>query len=173
MFIDCLAYGGTGAATNGFQTTNNGVYFINCTSYGNADGGFFFTGGFSGHVLINCVSTGNTGLQFELGTTTETSHRLFNCAAKADGAGAHNLNAVELIGFIILTADPFTNAAGGDFSLNSTAGGGAALKALGLPSLYPGSSTTSFPDIGAAQTSGAAAGGLMYNPGMEGGIRGG
>lgn len=33
---------------------------------------------------------------------------------------------------VTLTADPFTNAAGGDFTLNSTAGGGAACKAAGF-----------------------------------------
>lgn len=43
-------------------------------------------------------------------------------------AGAHD---------VTLTADPFTNAAGGDFTLNGTAGGGAALKGVAFPTSIP------------------------------------
>lgn len=43
-------------------------------------------------------------------------------------AGAHD---------VTLSADPFTNAAGGDFTLNSTAGGGAALKGVAFPTSIP------------------------------------
>ena len=52
---------------------------------------------------------------------------------------------------VILTADPFTNAAAGDFSLNTTTGGGAACRAAGFPGLFPGGLTTGSLDIGAAQ----------------------
>ncbi len=56
---------------------------------------------------------------------------------------------------VTLTADPFTNAAGSDFSLNSTAGGGAGLKGVGFPGVT-GLIGTGYIDIGALQTSGAA-----------------
>ena len=39
---------------------------------------------------------------------------------------------------VTLTGDPFTDAAGGDFSLNSTAGAGAACKGIGYPTVMPG-----------------------------------
>lgn len=38
---------------------------------------------------------------------------------------------------ITLSADPFTNAAGGDFTLNNTAGGGADLKGVAFPTSIP------------------------------------
>ena len=171
-FINCIAWGGTGSA-DGFKTTNNGVIFVNCTSYGNAGAGFTFTGGFESHLLINCVATGNSGKQFNLATTTETSHRLLNCAAKADGTGTDNFNIVSKIGFIILTADPFTNAASGDFSLNTTSGGGAACRAAGIPGVFPGGTTTGYLDIGAVQHADpAASGGMVVHPGMGGRING-
>ncbi len=60
-------------------------------------------------------------------------------------------------GDVALSANPYTNAAGGDFSLNSTAGGGAAVKALGFPGAFIGAaSTTAFPDIGAVQSAAGA-----------------
>jgi hypothetical protein len=51
-----------------------------------------------------------------------------------------------------LTATPFTNSGSGDYSLNSTAGGGALLKGTGKPSSFLGGTTTSSPDMGAVQT---------------------
>jgi hypothetical protein len=57
---------------------------------------------------------------------------------------------------VALAADPFTDSAKDDYSLNSAAGGGAACKSAGYPGLFLGSSTTGYMDIGAVQ---AAAGG--------------
>jgi hypothetical protein len=39
---------------------------------------------------------------------------------------------------VTLTADPFTNAAGNDFTLNNTSGGGAACRGAGSPGVLPG-----------------------------------
>lgn len=55
-------------------------------------------------------------------------------------------------GDVALSADPFTNSAGGDYSLNSTAGGGAVAKGAGFPGVFPGGTSTGAPDIGAVQT---------------------
>jgi hypothetical protein len=52
---------------------------------------------------------------------------------------------------VALTADPFTNAAAGDFSLNNAAGGGAAIRAAGFPGAFVGGLTTGYPDGGAVQ----------------------
>lgn len=60
-------------------------------------------------------------------------------------------------GEITLTADPFTNRAGRDFSPNSTAGGGAALKNAGYPGAYPGGTTTNYQEAGIGATSSGAA----------------
>lgn len=75
-------------------------------------------------------------------------------------------------GDVSLTGDPFTNSAAGDFSLNNTAGAGADVRAAGFPAVFPGGTTTSYPDGGAAQhqdTGGS--GGLIGNSGLTGGMQ--
>lgn len=52
---------------------------------------------------------------------------------------------------VILTADPYNNRAGGDFGLNTAAGGGAAVRAAGYPRAWLNNSTVSARDMGAAQ----------------------
>lgn len=53
---------------------------------------------------------------------------------------------------VTLSADPFTNAAGGDFTLNNNAGGGAACRASGIPGAFVGvSSTPGHIDMGVFQ----------------------
>jgi hypothetical protein len=50
---------------------------------------------------------------------------------------------------VTLTGDPFTNAAGNDFTLNSTAGAGAACRNAGTPGTLPGlASQVGYADIG-------------------------
>jgi hypothetical protein len=53
----------------------------------------------------------------------------------------------------------FTNAAGGDFSLNNTTNQGALLRDVGFPGAFLNGTTTGYLDIGAAQHQGSAAGG--------------
>lgn len=52
---------------------------------------------------------------------------------------------------VILSAGPFTNAAGGDFTLNNTAGGGAACRGAGTPGPLLGVSQTGKIDMGCFQ----------------------
>ena len=59
---------------------------------------------------------------------------------------------------VILTADPFTNAAGGDFTLNNTAGGGKAARGTGTPGAISAATGTGKIDFGAFQAATAAAG---------------
>lgn len=70
-------------------------------------------------------------------------------------AGAHD---------VTLSVSPFTNGASNDFSLNSTAGGGAALKGVGFPGVYVGGGGTGHLDIGALQSSGGAAAVTIGSP---------
>jgi hypothetical protein len=63
--------------------------------------------------------------------------------------GANYAGLAAGVGDVTLTVSPFANAAGGDYSPNATAGGGASLRAI--PRTLPGLSTTSYPDIGAVQ----------------------
>lgn len=52
-----------------------------------------------------------------------------NNAMYNNTAGAINNAPTRAIGSITLTADPFVDAAGGDFNINNVAGGGADLRA--------------------------------------------
>ena len=59
-------------------------------------------------------------------------------------------------GDVTLSASPFTNAVGNDFSLNATAGGGAAAKAAGFPGAL--TAGTGNIDLGALQSAAGASG---------------
>jgi hypothetical protein len=143
--VGCTAANRSG--TNGHGFTNGSGYFVsytNCTATGCASG-FELTSLVHAR-LANCLSYGNRGTGFAIWTDSA----LFNCAAGANASAIVNAPAVNL-GFITLTANPFTNAAGLDFSPNRAAGGGASLRAAGVPSVLPGTNTPSYPDVGAAQ----------------------
>ncbi len=66
-------------------------------------------------------------------------------------SGQCSVSMANIEGTVTLTGDPFTNAAGGDFSLNNTTGAGAACRAAGFPSLMPDGVNTSYLDIGPLQ----------------------
>lgn len=148
----CLSYSNTtGFADNGF-----GYELQHCVAYGNSAVGFEAQTddriGSGGNSNIYCISYGNGTYGF----TTGENRTFINCAYGNNTSGNISGTAREF-GSITLTADPFTNAAGGDFSLNNTAGGGALLRGLGF--VFPGELTTSYLDIGAAQHQDAGGGG--------------
>jgi hypothetical protein len=124
-FIGSIAKGCT---TRGFEASNSRM--TNCVAYSCADG-YDWTAQLGGPATsTNCISYGNSGFGFR-SSANVGGHFLFNCASGGNTSG--NFSSCTEEGSITLTADPFTNAAGGDFSLNSAAGGGALLKGAGLP----------------------------------------
>lgn len=130
---NCIAVGASSHGFNNGGTTNNG-------------GGWFY---------INNIAYSNTGTGFLI----QEGPIMLNNAAGANGTnfGSGILTAV---GNITLTADPFTNSGGNDFSLNTTSGGGALLRAAGYFGAFPATiSTTSFADVGIAQHADPAASG--------------
>ena len=86
-----------------------------------------------------------------------------HCAFRDNVSGdTLNVNASFITGTVTLTADPWVDPLEGDFDLNSTAGGGAALKGVGLGTFQKNASedtgtTLSTPDIGASQSAAGAA----------------
>jgi hypothetical protein len=116
-------------------------------------------------VCTNCVCVGAAGASG--GTGFDGTWTLNNCAGFNNTLNYSLTNGpVAVFSFQTLTGDPFTNAAGGDYSLNNTTGAGALLRAAGFPSTFPGLSTNNFPDIGAAQgtdTTTAGGGGNILN----------
>lgn len=100
---------------------------------------------FSGISISNGTAEANTKIPFFLGMNAffnNTTHYAGICAASSD---------------IFCTADPYSNKAGGDFTLNNTAGGGALLRDAGLPQVFNGSNTDAYTPIGILGT--PAAGG--------------
>lgn len=166
MTSHCIADG----CTSGFIIdTSNGIFrAINCTAYACTDG--FKTAQSRAFTAISCVAYGCGAYGFDLAAGAATA--LINCAGGSNTSGNKARDAFVDHGFIALSADPFTNAAAGDFSLNTTSGGGAALRAAGSLGLFPGGTTTGYLDVGAAQHADPAGGGgaLLRATAMSGGL---
>ena len=156
--------GGTGSTSVGFSQTTLGACW-RCVAY-NVATGFVGANTFRPSQSVSCIaSTCATGFSGN-NTAGSYSHWCRGCATYNCTASSANLNqSVQYTGagvgntvITVLSADPFTNAASGDFSLNNTAGGGAAARATGW---YPvaGLSTVGYPDMGAFQHQGSASGG--------------
>lgn len=145
--VRCIAWNNTG---DGFGMVSGTQFYINCVSRGNGGYGFINTTSSSWqHTLINCIAANNTNAGFYISTNMSV---IKACASYSNGsANAVTANAMETDAFITLSADPFVNAAAGNFALNNTAGGGAACRAAGIPGAFPGGLTTGYLDIGAVQ----------------------
>lgn len=159
-------------AANSYKANFNRV-----TIYGSTGSGISLTAAqdIFNTSINNCVFDSNGGYGITCATGTQARndrmkpHWDYNAfrnnssgARNAVGAGDHD---------VTLSADPFTNAGSGDFSLNNTAGGGAALRAAGFPGAYLGGLTTGYLDIGAVQHQSVAGGGGLSRPvGMGGGL---
>lgn len=114
------------------------------------------TGNYINNAIVgsvqNCVAWGSAGSsKWYNSTTSVRMHYQRNNAVGNMGAGDTNEGDWPVIGEVSLSADPFTSSS--DLTLNSTAGGGAACKGVGL---HP------YLDIGAWQVQASAAtGGAM------------
>ncbi len=167
--LDCIMANNSGASSVGIAFGQNGKA-IGCTAYLNGSDGFDLTG--NGARAINCVAYLNAGWGFNNSSAAGSTAFLINCASDAAHSGSVNYtNIIQawVIGFITLTADPFTAKASNDFSLNATAGGGALLRSLAFPQSFPGLSTANYTDIGAADHVDPTAGGVPKLAGVGGG----
>lgn len=161
VYDRCIAYGNTGGSTDGFNIAGGTVQMtaMNCISYGNGRDGFRNdSGNARGLWFTNCAAVANGSYGFNRSGNSPMILHL--CAGGIPNTSGNENGITHSFGFITLTVDPFTNAAGGDFSLNNTAGGGAALRAIGYPGIFPGGTTTGYLDIGAAQHQDSGGGGL-------------
>lgn len=169
LILNNIVANNTGASSDGIQVNYNVTIFGN-TVYGNGRDGIRNTANFNISYLIQrnvLVNNGGYGLNFSGGLVI-AAPEYDNNAYYNNTSGTRN-NCGSGSSDVILTASPFTNAGSGDFSLNATAGGGAASRAAGIPGAFPGGLTTGYPDIGAVQSQAAAAAGLI-RVGFEGGI---
>lgn len=149
-YVNCIAIGNT---LSGFQSAGT-IDCFGCVSYGNTVAGFNLTGSTDPGRYINCIAENNGTYGFITGTTNRMwATMLLNCATYNNTSGATSLDAgVTVVGSITGSGSFFTNAAGGDFSLNSTAGAGALLIGTGYGTFPPVISTVSLPNVGAVQS---------------------
>lgn len=148
---------------------NDGV--IQCTNsifYNNTADGIVAAGTFHSFEvnLVNNIFYLNAGFGLNISSgSAQMGPGLNQSNAYGNNTSGATSNSVPVgPGAVTLTANPFTNAAGGDFSLNNTAGGGAAIKTLGFPGAIGGSASTGFVDIGAIQTKASSGGGQKGFP---------
>lgn len=110
------------------------VKIAGCTVYDCSDG-IDLSGAADGNrpitIVDNVIYTcSGYGINYNTG---DDGHVLIANNAIGDcTSGRVNLNGAIELGGITLTADPFVDAANGNFALNSTAGGGALCKGVGL-----------------------------------------
>lgn len=172
----------SGASSQGILVNNSGLNAIwNNTIYNNGQDGIQFTNSASlgsdsivrNNLLISNARYGLNGYNIAAGwgkfPQWDGNAYFGNVTAarnNVDDTGTTNpintANPYTNILDVTLTATPFTNAATHDFTLNSTAGGGAAAKGTATPGALPGLSQTGSMSFGALQPSVGAAT-LNYN----------
>lgn len=122
------------------------LYFWNSAVVSNGSDGINIVGNAStGQILFlfNTIAVSNGGYGVNANNVTTPvspwGGPLYGGASNAyygNTSGARN-NFPSLPGDITLTGSPFTNPSGGNFTLNNTAGAGAACKGAGFPSSLP------------------------------------
>ena len=128
----------------------------NSTVAGNTGAGVLLSNG--GNVYsYNSIYYNNTTYGISNPTTNLPSSAFGLSNAYGANGTAPTLNFPAGTGDVTLSANPFTSST--NFALNATAGGGAALKAVGFPGAFIGGTTTGYPDIGAVQSQASAGGG--------------
>ncbi len=155
---NCLIYNNSGASSDGINAPNTsvGLKLLGNTIYNNGRDGIRYVGAQGagvGTIIRNNLIVSNAGVGFNVTALSTT----YPCAAPYADYNAFYANGTARTGNVgglhdvSLTADPFTAKGSGDFSLNNTAGGGAACRGAGFPGVFPAGLTTGHLDIGAVQ----------------------
>jgi hypothetical protein len=153
----CISSGNSGATSDGFTVTGRSSELTGCVAYGNGRDGFRVTAD-GATMLLSCLAEGNTaGTGFNV-TAAAQGNLMVNCGYYNNSTNVSG-NMERNEGGVLGTATFFTNAGAADFSLNNTAGGGAAVRATGYPGAMPRGTTTGYRDIGVAQHADPVGGG--------------
>ena len=163
--LNCVMVGCTTCACNLYQYS----MAVNCSAYNCVNGFILNAGGAILVTHVNCVCTNST-YGFKGTGSLKAESMLINCAGYNNSSGNYHTTAytsANNLGFIALTASPYNapTASPPDLSLNSTAGGGAALKNAGYPTNILGLSTAGLQlNVGAFMSAG---GGGVATPFMR------
>lgn len=149
--------GGKGIYIAGFATIES---FYSNTIYNNSSDGIYVDGGSDGQVVIsNNLITSNGGYGVNIanapsGTTVVFTDKNF-FYSNTSGDINNTARTFPLMANVTLTGSPYTSAGTGDFSLNNTAGAGAAVRSAAAYNAFPTGTTTSYLDGGAVQKNSA------------------
>lgn len=174
----CLITNNTGASSDG-MTIGIDSHVFNNTIYGSGRDGIvgLFTDAGTNIQIRNNILSNNGAYGLDLATSagfaadpsydgnayySNTSGARTNCddttVNKQNGVAPYT-NTLDKT----LSGSPFTNAAGGDFSLNNTAGAGASCRAGGTPGAIPGISQVGYIDMGCLQHQESASGTVVVD----------
>lgn len=162
--IYCISY------NNGNDGFLNPLAIINCVSYNNGGDGITSSTTDSFYSIINCISVSNAGYGYDgndIGSSNNiepkfaANNAFYNNATgvtRGDPVLGASVENGIITNTIILTTDPFIDAANGNFELNNALGGGVLCKGAGLTTNFVGTSTdpntintTTAIDLGAVQ----------------------
>ena len=179
----CCVFSGNGIDGIFSNTSSNNISLnaSNCVFYNNTADGIHFGTNVVNFTAVNCIFDSNGGYGINMPGPSPTGCTFaLDCAFYNNTSGAYSTyndgsTSITFVGLgdISLSGHPFTAASSGDFSLNGTAGQGAACNAAGFPGVAPFG--TGYISVGALDpnpSGGGGGGGMLVNPGMSGGIRG-
>lgn len=140
VFLSCVAANNTGGSSHGFELT--GVYcrVLQSVAYANGGDGIRISAGVGAEPgIFNTITVSNSGygINSSGGVTFADGYVMDYNAFYNNTTAARNLVPTGAHD-VTLTGDPFTNGAGGDFTLNNTASAGAACRAAGFPGVLIG-----------------------------------
>ena len=145
---DCIIEGQT---TDCITVTAGGdaVTIRNCTLYNSSGGsGVYIASGADNLLIENTIfdTMNQYGIEAAAAVTVTERYNSFRACTQ----GVRDTNVIsDPVGNTTHSGDPFTNAAGHDFSLDATAGEGAALRNAGWPGTLLDGTNVGYADIGA------------------------
>lgn len=120
---------GFGKATEGGERLR---VIQNCIFYNNGDDGLRLALTQNNLLIIRNIFVSNLGYGIDVGTASNITSSLIDFNAFYNNTSGEVNGISNGPNDITLTADPFVDAANGDFNINNTAGGGASLRAATL-----------------------------------------
>lgn len=167
-FEDCISFNNAG---NGFEFTGSdcSIRMKGCLSIDNDENGIEFNASTlttSLMILEECIIYGSGLVGIRNASALRTGPNVINCAFGSNAGGVStNVPASFFINQINLGADPFTDKANGDFTLNAVANGGELLRAaavraffINTANLTEGNLTIDTRNVGAVQEEGGGGG---------------
>lgn len=148
--IACIASNNSGASSDGFTWSTGANGCDRCVSYNNGRHGYNDSS--NGGAVTDSIAENNAGTGL---TITGASSLVANNASYNNGTNytlTGTFVSPAALNNLTPTAEVFVNAASGNFALNANAGGGALLRAAGMPGLMPDGLSTGYLDIGAIQS---------------------